>query len=165
MGEDFQYKGTFKNAVISEQSKESENYKYFRELAKQKNIKIIKVKAGNKLKIDNSTYIDILWPLENQLQQNPLNNNSIVCKIAYKNVSMLFTGDIEAIAENEITKIYGKKLHANILKVAHHGSITSSTEELLALVNPEIALIGVGANNKFGHPSGEVIERLTNMRN
>lgn len=154
-----------KNAVISEQSEESSNYKYFCKLAKERRVNVIKVKAGNMLKIDNSTYIQFLWPVDNQLTQNPLNNNSIVCKVFYKNISILFTGDIEVPAEQEIAKIYNYELKADILKVGHHGSITSSTEEFLKYVKPEIALIGVGKNNKFGHPSDVVINRLTNMRN
>ena len=153
-----------KNAIISEQSKESGNYKYFCKLAKERKVNVVKVKAGNRLKIDDSTNIQFLWPVENQLTQNPLNNNSIVCKIFYKNISILFTGDIEEPAEQEIVKIYSKELKADILKVAHHGSITSSTEEFLKYVKPRIALIGVGKNNKFGHPSDVVINRLTNMR-
>ena len=55
------------------------------------------------------------------------------------------------------------KLEAFVLKVAHHGSKTSSTEEFLELVKPKIALIGVGKNNNFGHPNIDVIERLENM--
>jgi competence protein ComEC len=153
-----------KNAVVSEQIKESENYKTFLKLAQEKQVKVLEVKAGNKLKVDNSTCIQFLWPKQNQLSQNPLNNNSVVCKIFYKNISILFTGDIEAIAEKEMLGIYKNELKADMLKVAHHGSITSSTEEFLNAVEPRIALIGVGANNKFGHPSDEVIERLNSMR-
>ena len=154
-----------KNAIISEQSKESGNYKYFCKLAKERKVNVVKVKAGNRLKIDDSTNIQFLWPVENQLTQNPLNNNSVVCKVFYKNISILFTGDIEEPAEQEIAKIYNHELKADILKVGHHGSITSSTEEFLKYVKPKIALIGVGKNNKFGHPSDVVINRLTNMRN
>jgi competence protein ComEC len=79
---------------------------------------------------------------------------------------MLFTGDIEEIAEKQILKEYkdSKVLDADILKVAHHGSKTSSTLEFIQRVRPEIALIGVGKNNKFGHPNDGVLERLENLR-
>ena len=76
---------------------------------------------------------------------------------------MLFTGDIEEIAEKEILKLYNNnlyKLNATILKVAHHGSKTSSITAFLEAVNPKIVLIGVGKNNKFGHPSMSVINKL-----
>ena len=71
------------------------------------------------------------------------------------------SGDIEEIAEKEIIKTYKKEeLNATVLKVAHHGSKTSSTEEFIKKVNPKVALIGVGKNNKFGHPNEQIIERL-----
>jgi competence protein ComEC len=78
---------------------------------------------------------------------------------------MLFTGDIEEKAESSLIKQYGKTniLQSNILKVAHHGSKSSSTEEFLELVNPQIALIGVGKNNLYGHPNDNVIKRITDL--
>ena len=83
----------------------------------------------------------------------------------YKNFSMLFTADIEKIAEKEILNLYKdypEKLQATILKVAHHGSKTSTTEEFLKTVNPQYAFIGIGENNLFGHPNEEIIRRLNN---
>ena len=110
--------------------------------------------------------IQILWPEEKQIQENILNNNSILCKLAYKGFGMLFTGDIEEIAEKQIIANYKNSiiLDSTVLKVAHHGSKTSSRQEFLELVKPKIALIGVGYKNKFGHPNDEVIERLQNLR-
>ncbi len=153
-----------KNAIVSEQSKESSNYKKFCKLAKDRKVKVIKVKAGDKLKIDKFTSFEILWPLKNQLANNPLNNNSIVCKMCYKNISVLFTGDVEEEAERELVKIYGNGLKSDVLKVAHHGSKTSSSNEFVNCVRPKIALIGVGKNNKFGHPNEEIMEKLKSMR-
>ena len=80
---------------------------------------------------------------------------------------MLFTGDIEEIAEKQILNEYRNDLNilnSTVLKVGHHGSKTSSTQEFINVVKPKIALIGVGENNKFGHPNDEVIKRLYNMR-
>ena len=79
---------------------------------------------------------------------------------------MLFTGDVEKIAENRIAELYKNTniLNSTILKIAHHGSKTSSTEELLKLISPKIALIGVGENNKFGHPSDITIQNLEKLR-
>ena len=89
-----------------------------------------------------------------------MNNNSLVFKFIYKNFSILFTGDIEKIAEEKIINNISKSiLKSDILKIPHHGSKTSTTEKFLEYVNPKIALIGVGKNN-FGHPSDLVIERL-----
>lgn len=78
---------------------------------------------------------------------------------------MLLTGDIEEIAEQQILKEYEKSssLKSTVLKVGHHGSKTSSIQAFLEVVNPKIALIGVGENNNFGHPNQEVLDRLRKM--
>ena len=83
----------------------------------------------------------------------------------YRNFSILFTGDIEEIAERELIKKYESSsiLRSTVLKVGHHGSKTSSTKELLEKVKPKIALIGVGENNNFGHPNSEVLNRLNSL--
>lgn len=82
----------------------------------------------------------------------------------YKNISALFTGDIEKVAEEALLKKYDTYiLNATILKVAHHGSKSSSIQPFLDRVQPEVALIGVGEKNKFGHPNTAVIERLENI--
>ena len=95
------------------------------------------------------------------IPDNILNNNSLVFKLEYKDFKMLFTGDIEKIAEEKLMQMYKKdELKADILKVAHHGSKTSSTEKFIETVNPKIVLIGVGVNNKFGHPNSDIINRL-----
>ena len=105
-----------------------------------------------------------LWPSEDFITDNAINNNAIVAKLIYGNFSMLFTGDIEELAEKEILKKYNKEiLNSAVLKVAHHGSKSSSTQKFLEMVNPKIALIGVGKNNNFGHPNDEVLERLTSL--
>ena len=152
-----------KNVVIGKQFEQNENYKEFIKIIKTKNIKTIVVEKGYKLQIENNLYFDILWPdLENIVDENIINNNSLVCKLNYKKFSLLFTGDIERKAEEILVSKYKKTsiLKSTILKVGHHGSNTSTTEEFLKLVNPKIALIGVGKNNKYGHPSTEVINRL-----
>lgn len=148
---------------ISKQEEISENYDKFLDIVKSKELKVKLVQAGDNLNIDNIK-IQILWPVKESIKENILNNNAIVMKLEYANFSMLFTGDIEEIAEKELIKLYGKtdKLQANILKVAHHGSKTSSSQEFIELVKPQIALIGVGKNNLFGHPSQIVLERLEN---
>ena len=127
-------------------------------------MKIYNVEAGQRIDIDKDTYIDILWPdSANVITNNILNNNSLVCKVNYKETTMLFTGDIEEIAEEAILNKYEKSLQilkSDIIKVAHHGSKTSSKKELLKCIKPKIALIGVGKNNKFGHPSISTLNNL-----
>ena len=150
------------NIVMSKQSKESEEYKKILEIIKQKNIKVSSVKAEDKIIIEKNLYTKILNPAE-KFEFQDLNNNAIVAKLVYKNFSMLFTGDIEK-AEESLAKKYKNELKSTILKVAHHGSKTSTSEEFLKYVEPQIALIGVGENNKFGHPNQITIEKLKNIR-
>lgn len=151
-----------KNIVISKQSEESEEYKTILEIIKQRNIKLYVVKAEDEIIIEKNLYIKILNPAD-KLEFQDLNNNAIVAKLIYKNFSMLFTGDIER-AEESLAKKYKSELKSTILKVAHHGSKTSTSEEFLKYVEPQIALIGVGKNNKFGHPNQITIERLKSIR-
>ena len=150
-----------KNVIISEQYKTSSIYEQFKQICKKQNIRIIYVRSGDEIRIKDLAF-KILHPQskENQISENPLNNNAIVCMVKYKNRKILFTGDIEKVAENELVKEYNNDLKADILKVGHHGSKTSTTKEFLDLINPSVALIGVGQNNKFGHPNEEVIKRL-----
>lgn len=150
------------NIVMSKQSKESQEYKKILEIIKQKNIKVSSVKAEDKIIIEKNLYTKILNPAE-KFEFQDLNNNAIVAKLVYKNFSMLFTGDIEKAEEN-LAKKYKNELKSTILKVAHHGSKTSTSEKFLKYVEPQIALIGVGENNKFGHPNQITIEKLKNIR-
>lgn len=149
--------------IIPKQFEESENYKKFLELVKEKKIKVHIAEMGQKINIEKDLYFDVLWPSsKNVISENSINNNSLVCKMMYKNFSCIFTGDIEKVAEEEILKQYknSNKLKANLLKVAHHGSKSSSIEDFLNTVKPQIALIGVGKNNTFGHPNEDVLKRI-----
>lgn len=152
--------------IICKQEKESENYQKFKQIVKSKKIKVINVKKGDELTIDKDLKIKILWPKSEQIRENALNNNSIVAKLVYGNFSLLFTGDIEEIAEKQILAEYKNSniLNSSILKVAHHGSKSSSIQSFLEKVQPKIALIGVGKNNLFGHPNVSVLERLEKLR-
>ena len=156
-----------KQVLIPKHAEYSENYNKFLNIIKKRNIKVKIVGEGNTINIDKDTYLDILWPEEKQITDNVLNNNSLIVRLCYKNFKMLFTGDIEEIAEQKLLQKYEKteKLTADILKVAHHGSKSSSIAEFLEKVNPRIALIGVGKNNKFGHPNAGVLDRLNMLRN
>lgn len=92
---------------------------------------------------------------------DPINNNSVVLRISYGTIDFLFTGDIESEAEAEIVG-RSRTIEAEILKVAHHGSRSSSTVLFLAPVDPEVAVISVGASNRYGHPHSETLTRLSN---
>lgn len=149
---------TVSNLILNKQLEENDIYKHIVSIAKQKKVNLIYVKAGDVITL-NGVKIKILHPQEKLIAENSINNNSIVFKLEYKSFSILFTGDIENIAE-EVILSKNINLKADILKVAHHGSKTSSSQRFIEAVSPKIALIGVGKNNMFGHPNREVIERL-----
>lgn len=153
--------------IIGKQFETSQNYEEFIKIMEKKKIKLYVVEAGQKIKVDKDTTIDILWPdTSNIIKENILNNNSLVCKLNFKDKSMLCTGDIEEIAEKAILSKYSDNLNilnADIIKIAHHGSRTSSITPFINKVRPKIALIGVGKNNKFGHPNFKTIENLEKM--
>lgn len=156
-----------KNIIISKQGEKSDNFIRFQELVKNKKVNVLVVKKGDRIQIDKYSYFEILFPEKNLIQDNVLNNNSIVANFCSIGLKILFTGDIEEIAENRLCELYRDtdKLKSTILKVAHHGSKTSSTAKFLELVTPKIALIGVGEGNKFGHPNNGVLDRIRDYTN
>lgn len=155
------------NIIIGLQSEEYPNLKEIKSIAKNRNIKIKVAKAGEVINIDKMK-ITVLWPIkELMINENGINNNSLVLRIDFKNNSFLFTGDIEKIAEERMLDTYknnSKILDVDVLKAGHHGSKTSSIDNFIMATSPKIALIGVGKNNKFGHPSETTIDRLNRLK-
>ena len=109
-----------KNVVIGKQFEDSENYREFFKIVKAKNVNVFVVSESQKINIEKDLFLDILWPNKNQeIQENSINNNALVCKLNYKSFSMLFTGDIEDEAEKVLSSKYKDTnvLKADILKV------------------------------------------------
>ncbi len=124
------------------------------------------IRSGTLLYDQDEVRLYVLYPTKtfitaDSLGHHPnLNNTSVVFKLCYGGISFLFTGDAEEEAEAELVHVYGDFLRSTVLKVGHHGSITSSSDVFLDAVQPTVAIISVGRNNKFNHPSPIVIERL-----
>lgn len=139
---------------------DSSEYKEFISLILEKGISYHKAKAGDNFIFSNNLEIFLLNPLYDSdfYDESDFNNASIVVKLFYKNADFLFTGDIEVTAEKKLL-VWQNILQSDILKVGHHGSITSTNLEFLDKVDPRIAIITVGKNH-FGHPSQKIIERL-----
>lgn len=107
---------------------------------------------------NNKYSVKFLSPSDNFYSNS--NDYSPIVKIVYGEKSFLFTGDAESKAENEVIENYSQDLKADVLKVGHHGSKTSTSQEFLSYVQPKIAIISVGMKNSYGHPAEETIERL-----
>lgn len=100
--------------------------------------------------------------IHRSVYNNP-NDNSIIFKFLYGDKSILFTGDISEKVEADLLARSDISLQSDILKLAHHGSKTSSGEYFLKVVGPELAIISVGAENNFGHPAFRILKRLENL--
>lgn len=123
---------------------------------KNKNLKMTVPKVGDSLTIGDAK-LTFLAP--NSDKYEDVNNYSIVCKLKYGNTSFLFTGDAEDVSEGEILQ---KQLdiQADVLKVGHHGSHSSTTQEFLDKINPTYAIISCGKDNDYGHPHKETLDKL-----
>ncbi len=131
----------------------SQGYQRFLEIINQKHIPLLIIEKPEQL-VFGDVRFNILYPdhsFKNRRMSN-LNNSSLVIKVQYRLINMLLTGDAEKEEEGELLSS-GINLQAEILKVGHHGSETSSTEEFLQAVKPALALISSGAGNTYGHPS------------
>ncbi len=103
--------------------------------------------------------VTFLGPVDMSLADENENNSSIILRIDYGATSFLFTGDAER--EEELSVIEsGQDFRCTLLRAAHHGSYTSSTEEFLAAVDPEYVVISVAADNEYGHPHGSALDRI-----
>jgi len=144
--------------------RDTAEYKEWKKLIEEEKAKIFIAKAGQKILWESETnnYMEVLYPFEN-LEGKVLedsNNTSIISKLVFGENSFLFTGDSYKDLERDLIE-KGANIDSDVLKIAHHGSKTSSSEEFIAKVSPEIAVISVGRENKYGHPHQEVLDTLT----
>jgi len=136
-------------------------YLEFLQKIKDKNIPSRDVKAGENQDLGGGASLQVLAPVQSLAGQKieDLNNTSIVLRLDYGPNSILLTGDAQREEESQILTAHAN-IRGQILKIPHHGSQSGLTEEFLKAVNPEIAIISVGANNRFGHPSKNILEML-----
>ncbi len=134
-------------------------------LAELNETKVVYLKQGDEIRDDEMKFY-CLHPTstENQgdLEENR-NNQSLVLYMKYQNFEMMLTGDVEKQGEMEIAEYIDQmslERSIEVLKVAHHGSSGSSSEEFLKTINPKLSLISCGKNNSYGHPHEETLERL-----
>ena len=118
-----------------------------------KNLKYTVPKEGKTFNLGNAVFETIYVGNDTK----DLNNTSIVLKMTFGNKSFLFTGDATDVSEQ---KMLNKNIKSDVLKVGHHGSEYSTTDEFLKKVDPSISVISVGKDNKYGHPSKKTIDKL-----
>ena len=130
-------------------------------LAKERNIPTEYETRGKRFSLDE-VQGEFLWPESSKADTavSAKNNDSLVLRLKYRNRTLLLPGDAEKQAEHAMLEENSDDLHADVLKVGHHGSKNSTTQEFLDAVAPTIAIISSGEDNPYGHPSPELLERL-----
>lgn len=149
------------NIILPKVVHNTKTYKDVLTAVSKKGLKITPPISGKEFLLGDAK-ITILAP--NSSEYDEINDYSVVLKVEYGNNSFLFTGDAEKTSENEMLQIYGSKLKCDVLKVGHHGSTTSSTEDFILAVNPKFAVIQVGLNNDYNHPHNEILDRLSDVK-
>ena len=139
--------------------RETAEFKKWQELIEKEGAEIIIAQEGQRI-IFKTAYLEVLHPFKNLEGQTSksVNNTSIVFRLVFQDNSFLFTGDAFKAVEKEL--IAKNELKVDVLKVGHHGSKTSSAEEFIQAVSPEIAIISCGLGNSYGHPNEEVLAVL-----
>ncbi|MFC1913929.1 DNA internalization-related competence protein ComEC/Rec2 [Chloroflexota bacterium] len=150
-----------KQALYPDLTYESPLYSEWQKLIAEKQIRPSTTKSGQQIELGEGTTIKILNPQPTPFTntRSDIDNNNIVLLLSSGEVSFLLTADIMQEAEWELIRSRAD-LTGTVLKVPHHGSDTSTTPEFLAVVNPRVAVISAGTDNRFGHPSPEVLARL-----
>jgi competence protein ComEC len=149
-------------ALVARTPSKDPEYSEFAETLASRGIPIRAIGAGDEIMVGNVS-VSVLWPISSMDPNRPSgNNDSVVLRLQFGDRSVLLTGDIEASAEKGILEAAGNRredLKADAVKVAHHGSKSSSTQDFIAAIRPSFAVISVGETSVFGHPSPAVVER------
>jgi len=127
-------------------------------------IPVRQAERGRQIDLGGGATLTLLTPPDPVIarSRSDVNSNSVVVRLVYDQVSVLFAADAEATTEKWLLGT-GVDLRATALKVAHHGSAHSSTARFLQAVRPEVAVISVGAGNRYGHPAPATLRRLANV--
>lgn len=149
-----------KNLVIPYTLKKTKGYYHVINISKKRGVNIICGENGKNIMCGKNFKANIIWPDKSKyISENELNNNCLVMNITVSNLRILYTGDVEKVAEEKLFK-NTKKLYFDIVKAAHHGSISSTTDMFLEKVKFNTYVISCGRLNKFGHPSDIVLEKV-----
>lgn len=121
---------------------------------------LLRADPATDIMLDDGLLLDVLWPPPSAINEElDANNASVVLRLRYGNTAALLTGDMELPAENALLAT-GENVRSTVLKVAHHGSRTSSSTGFLLAAKPSIGIISSGKDNSFGHPHADVLKRL-----
>jgi competence protein ComEC len=147
--------------LVGEQDTAAALYPEWQAKVDRRRISPERVFASQQIILDEAVTLEVLHPPSLPLRGTPSdrNNNALVFRLVHGEVSFLLTADIEAEAEMYLVRSH-QNLNSSVMKVAHHGSKTSTTPTFLESVSPVAVVISAGEDNRFGHPHPEVVERL-----
>jgi competence protein ComEC len=154
-----------KQIIQSNYEYDSQLYKTSMKIAEEKKIPVYEPFSGDIFHIDPSIRIFVLAPDQAKPRSENPNNHSLALKIVYGQTHFLFTGDAETEQEKGITDRYGDFLKSNLYKAGHHASNTSSSDPLMAYLNPEVTVASLAFNNYFGHPGRKAVNRFHQYSN
>ncbi len=139
-------------------------YQQFLETVLDLDIPYHVARARTVIELASGVTLEILAPFEEFIDNtsSDANNNSVIARMVAGETAFLFTGDAQHAAEGRLLRM-GAPLRADVLKVAHHGSRSSSSSLFIDQVRPRVAVISVGAYNEYGHPHQEVLDRLESV--
>lgn len=151
--------------LMTDVSHTTDRYQELLDVISQRNIPVQLAYAGEELKISNECKIKIFWPKDSykNIDVKNLNDTSIVNNLVCNDITFLFTGDAEEFAQQQLTELYKNELKSDVLKISHHGSRNASDLSFLQAVNPELAIISAGKNNRYNHPHKEVLDKLDEL--
>ncbi len=143
---------------------ESADYLAWIRLSDSEGAQMLRARPGMRVTFDDGVEIHVLSPPDTPLGETSTDANdaSVVVRVVYGNASFLLTGDVFSDGERRLLRS-GQVLDSDVLKVAHHGSKTSSSAPFLSAVSPSAAIISAGSDNRFGHPDPEIVERMEGM--
>lgn len=154
-----------KQIIDASAKSDSQEYKFWEKLIKEKNIKRLEAQKGESVRVDGNVNLAVLWPLPpiRQLADpiTDLNSTSTVVSLFFGNFSSLFTGDLDSFSLSYLSGLSDLG-HLDVLKLPHHGSKTGLSPTFLEKVRPALSIISVGKNS-YGHPSPETLKLLNSL--
>jgi competence protein ComEC len=148
--------------ILSDSASPSRPFKEILTRARELGVPILLARRGESLQFDPTTRIFVLHAAP-KVRPRDLNDESIMVKVVYGRSSLLLTGDASTRVEDELLHDGASLLSSDVIKVAHHGAMTSSSSGFLRAVKPRVALISVGRENKFKHPSPVILSRFQSL--
>ena len=158
-----------KQVWLNHESADTFGYRLFMETIKKNPIQMPAYRKITGVHDINGVQVDVLYPPKDFIEKKDietwrnLDNNSMVLKVSFGKVSLLFPGDIKTPAEYELVSTVGDKLRSTVLLAPHHGSKTSSSERFLEKVKPEVVVISSRWKSRFGFPHPSVLKRYQDM--